>query len=928
MYVFLIMLALLCAACSSDDSSSSVEQPNKDTYQSNLPDTLKAMSHVHAYNKKGMVGTLSPVAKLNETPQMSVSFDYDFLIGEHEVTCGEFKNKMKTVVECDNDSLPVSNVTFFDAVLFANERSKAENFDTAYTYKSAAFDKDDHCISLEGFSFHPDKDAYRLPTEAEWMLAAQNGWNPAEGWNASNADYKAHKICTANKVTNSLVNGRLCDMAGNVAEWVNDWLGIFRDTVIADYAGAPDGGALGERVIKGGSFRNDVGNTTLYARGDVYMVTSSMKADYVGFRLAFGTIPNATWLGADGSASDSRMVPLANSNTVKKQTGSFRTKLAFRNDATRNLSFLDYSDGTLAVTEIKDTLDVYHPEISPDGKLVAFCTGVEGVPGKSSLYVRDLDASGKHLVKLDVESAAVPRWRVLASGDTVIVYVSSAENNSDAGSFAEKSTWQVSFKDGKFGTPKKLFDGAFHGGISYDDQLAVTGARLLRARIAQKESSVMETATDTVWYGSEQACNASMSRDGSKRTLFLDFGGKTGREFAGSKYGTHEMLLVNDSTGTLIQGVPSPKGFSFDHTEWTVGDTLRNSPQSGLVVLTLVNSNGAHVKIALLNTADSSLTELVEGDELWHPCLWISPTQKSTSSDWNLDSLGVYRTNRNTTYTLLANKMPMFWAQRDSAVVVGLGNSHMWAGFAPATMKYKSINMGVWPCDMHCISYLVENYVLNHYSQVKYLVVGLDFDLWYNANENEDINSNTRESAGFAYDKNHHFWVDQVNDEFVSLVWDAAKTEAYSWDQTKGWYNEVLAQGWVDSDHKVEILQDSIWSDLTEAYMSNLNKLYRLIEMADNRGIKVIGLIFPLSPDYKNTGSYGRHGMRRSTAMQIVEELKKLEVGGSNFIIMDENKFGDHDYTDDMALDFDHLNFKGAVQLTTRLDSLIMSLEK
>jgi hypothetical protein len=41
---------------------------------------------------------------------------------------------------------------------------------------------------------------------------------------------------------------------------------------------------------------------------------------------------------------------------------------------------------------------------------------------------------------------------------------------------------------------------------------------------------------------------------------------------------------------------------------------------------------------------------------------------------------------------------------------------------------------------------------------------------------------------------------------------------------------------------------------------------------------------------------------------------------------MDENKMGDHDYTDDMAYDRDHLATKGAEQLSSRIDALIHTL--
>ena len=47
-----------------------------------------------------------------------------------------------------------------------------------------------------------------------------------------------------------------------------------------------------------------------------------------------------------------------------------------------------------------------------------------------------------------------------------------------------------------------------------------------------------------------------------------------------------------------------------------------------------------------------------------------------------------------------------------------------------------------------------------------------------------------------------------------------------------------------------------------------------------------------------------------------------------HFVMMDENKFGEHDYTDEMAHDYDHLAATGALQFTARLDSLIKSLDK
>jgi hypothetical protein len=43
-------------------------------------------------------------------------------------------------------------------------------------------------------------------------------------------------------------------------------------------------------------------------------------------------------------------------------------------------------------------------------------------------------------------------------------------------------------------------------------------------------------------------------------------------------------------------------------------------------------------------------------------------------------------------------------------------------------------------------------------------------------------------------------------------------------------------------------------------------------------------------------------------------------------VLMDEHKDGKHDYDDDEAANTDHLNLKGAIKFTARLDTLIQGL--
>lgn len=68
--------------------------------------------------------------------------------------------------------------------------------------------------------------------------------------------------------------------------------------------------------------------------------------------------------------------------------------------------------------------------------------------------------------------------------------------------------------------------------------------------------------------------------------------------------------------------------------------------------------------------------------------------------------------------------------------------------------------------------------------------------------------------------------------------------------------------------------------------------------------------------------------MRRSTATQILSEIKALESTYPNFIFMDENKMGRHDYPDDQAYDYDHLNEFGAMVISSRIDSAITAFSR
>jgi len=892
-----VLFFVLCG-CSEKDFSSDSQDAD---YLESL--NLKDFSLIRSKGMSVSLGTNDSMAAISARPMMESRFDYDFWIGNHEVTCKEMGR------DCA-DSLPATDVTLFDAVLHCNRRSVAEGFDSAYSYTSAVFDNGGSCVGLEGLVFRPEVNAYRLPTEAEWIYAASLDWNPDNSWNSQNSGYELHPVCSAKVGENGF-----CDMAGNAAEWVNDLKVRFRSEGVNDFVGGKVVTGLEERVVKGGSFRNDPSSMHLYNRGDVYTVTSSTKADYVGFRLAFGAIPNPTYLNSEGSQNVVGYSLLANSRTVNDFVGAQHSKLVFRDGEMERLVFVNFDDAVRSVVDAKVS-GGYHPDVSPDGKFVAYTTGMEGISGNAKVYVRSLGESGNEQI-LPVESAAIPRWRVLENGDTALVYVTDAGNNKGEADFLQQGTWQVVFSGtrapGYFGEPEKLFAGAYHGGVSRNGNLAVTGSTLLRARVNGK---------DDVWYDGLQACNVSLSHGGANNVLFLDFGGKTGRDFVGESYRVHERVLIADSTGKLIKSVASPAGYSFDHTEW-----IANS--DSIFVATLVDANGNHRKIVLVNANTGDILPLVEGEDLLHPALWTG--KRSSESSWDYDSLGVYRAEEGQYFQIIAQKIPLLWKYKDSAEVVCLGNSHMIQSVMPLNMSLSTINMGTIPCDMHCIEFLYEGYVSAQAKALKYLVIGLDIDLWTEYDSEGAIQVNFGDAAGFQYDMHHQYWRDGVDSLFLKRVEEIAlaNTEFVKMRENRGWSSHECVPDWgSQGTGLVEIQEDSTAFDDGVRYESNYSKLLQVLDIAKKQNVVVVGVVFPVSPYYRNTGSYSRHGMRRSMAEKMIERFKKLAEENENFVLMDENKMGNHDYLGNVACDFDHLCVEGAKKLTSRLDSLLKSLEK
>lgn len=173
---------------------------------------------------------------------MEVKLSYDFFMARSEVTMGEYAKLMGGKVPESQKNLPQVEVNYYDAVLFANAKSKSEGLDTVYTYISSQMSPSGNCFYLEGLTVRYDVYGYRLPTEAEWTYVAQNFWDVKKSWTADNSSYEIHQVCTEPSSSDSSVKAIdnadvVCDMAGNVTEWVDGWLVDYKDTSLTNFVG-------------------------------------------------------------------------------------------------------------------------------------------------------------------------------------------------------------------------------------------------------------------------------------------------------------------------------------------------------------------------------------------------------------------------------------------------------------------------------------------------------------------------------------------------------------------------------------------------------------------------------------------------------------------------------------------------------------------
>lgn len=208
-----------------------------------------------------------------------------FLMSPTEVTQREFEEVMGYNPSSKKGAeLPVENVSWWEAIRYSNLRSAKEGLEPCYDLVSGACD-----LSRNG---------YRLPTDAEWTLAAgkaPEARQMRELANVGSPDTKDTRLLaralseSGTKPVGSYAANEfgLHDMVGNVWEWCTDW---FNPVGTPQRAANPAGPLRGvARIIRGGSF---ISTTSQWSRGYRFQMEPERKSRFTGFRVC-RTVPES-----------------------------------------------------------------------------------------------------------------------------------------------------------------------------------------------------------------------------------------------------------------------------------------------------------------------------------------------------------------------------------------------------------------------------------------------------------------------------------------------------------------------------------------------------------------------------------------------------------------------------------------------------------
>jgi formylglycine-generating enzyme required for sulfatase activity len=909
------------------------------------------MVEIASKNKTFVMGSNSGAARQIEKPAHSVRFTYTFFMDRNEVTQRQYEaimgvNPAKVrglgAVAGIGDSFPVYAVTWYEAALFCNARSKAAGLDTVYDFTAVCRENQECPYVLENLDIRYDRFGFRLPTEAEWEFACRAGSTRDYFWGAdypdssgmggyawytgnSGVDEEMNKV--PHVVGVARPNGfGLFDMTGNVAEWTNDRIGPYRDSLTVDPAGpyvrftAVSDDSL-QCPVRGGSFDLGMEYLKSWMRKGEYDTPAKLCTKDIGFRCVLGVLFPAATTGPKERA-DTSGVQSCNLSDLLNFFGTTGIKCVFVKEsaAGRKLWFIDFSEPGRPVHPLPDSLAPHCPAVSPDGQFVAYSSmGENGFSGAAVATVRRLDSREKGVRSSPGIPAFVPRWWVDQNNlDTFIVFPNNTVPDDDLPLWKKGKTYRQKIAGGMFvDMPVVICDtGSFNGGLSYDGVFLATGFR--RPHVLNLTSNDLYAYFDSLKTGTSyslQVCNVSINPgyENQDEIMFLDFGCSSVNSIIGRPYGLHEIIFTATSADS-IRWYEKPEGYGkWEDVEWS-------NNQQFAVAAALADENGERTSVFCIDLKNNTQVKILEGNNILEPFLWIDPVYLPPAQDpyYNFAKYNIPGKLSNGQMPL-CKKLKLFWSQFNNLQGVIVGGSPTYFGIDPEFIPtVKTLNMATFSSDPLTSCTLSVNYACTQISNLKIIIMGLDaYALAFNR-ENPYLNGLPR-TLGYLFDVENKFWKKGLPQEIKAKIASFDSTHWQGFDLNGYIKEKPLGNSkWGDTTFQNRV--DYTFEDTT--IQKNILVFKELAKELASRKAHLLVINFPENPNYKKTDYIGSIGPRRSVYAKISEWLGNLEKQNAYFHFYDANMDGNHDYTDAEAFDCNHLNYLGAKKLSTRVDSL------
>lgn len=354
----------------------------------------------------------------NDEVQHSVKVK-TFYMSPTEVTQKEYKSVMgKNPSEQKGNNLPVTNVSWYDAVRYCNKLSKSEGLQAAY------------CIKGKKVTWNKAANGYRLPTEAEWEYAARgksktpfsfgnyvhdkdaNCYNAYGYNNNASGDWVNGYLGKTVKVKSYAKNlNGLYQMHGNAAEWVWDWYGSYGKKAVSNPTGPKKGRY---KVARGGAW-NDFPK---HIRSAYRSANAPDVATYgIGIRIVRGAVGKGKATSTFSEVkqkADKKVLIVYFSQTgntkgltdiIADMTGADVFRLRRKKDYSA-----DYNSQGLYAEALKELRDSAVPALKEsledtgyhindyDTILLGYCNWWASIPAPVRSFLKQYDLSGKTII--------------------------------------------------------------------------------------------------------------------------------------------------------------------------------------------------------------------------------------------------------------------------------------------------------------------------------------------------------------------------------------------------------------------------------------------------------------------------------------------------------------------------------------------------